>query len=138
MLNFLFLNIGTCSIFLCFQDPDLASCGERTDIQTPAADAPEDRVNRGEDADQLAGENDNIRHVHWTLLMQALCLYDYMKDYAGSSLFVLFKAIKFQVNLFAFFSWTYLNKLRGYLQMTPVRDVLKQLILADDGGISGI
>jgi hypothetical protein len=27
----------------------------------------------------------------------ALCLYDYMKDYAGSSLFVLFKAIKFQV-----------------------------------------
>ena len=28
---------------------------------------------------------------------QALCLYDYMKDYAGSSLFVLFKAIKFQV-----------------------------------------
>ena len=29
----------------------------------------------------------------------ALCLYDYMKDYAGSSLFVLFKAIKFQVGL---------------------------------------
>jgi hypothetical protein len=28
----------------------------------------------------------------------ALCLYDYMKDYAGSSLFVLFKAIKFQVS----------------------------------------
>jgi len=27
----------------------------------------------------------------------ALCLYDYMKDYAGSSLFVLFKAIKFQI-----------------------------------------
>ena len=27
----------------------------------------------------------------------ALCMYDYMKDYAGSSLFVLFKAIKFQV-----------------------------------------
>jgi len=27
----------------------------------------------------------------------ALCLYDYLKDYAGSSLFVLFKAIKFQV-----------------------------------------
>ena len=26
-----------------------------------------------------------------------LCLYDYMKDYAGSSLFVLFKAIKFQI-----------------------------------------
>ena len=30
----------------------------------------------------------------------ALCLYDYMKDYAGSSLFVLFKAIKFQVRKF--------------------------------------
>ena len=27
----------------------------------------------------------------------ALAMYDYMKDYAGSSLFVLFKAIKFQV-----------------------------------------
>merc|ERR1719410_1213983 len=27
----------------------------------------------------------------------ALCMYDYMKDYAGSSLFVLFKAIKFQI-----------------------------------------
>ena len=32
-------------------------------------------------------------------LLQALCLYDYMKDYAGSSLFVLFKAIKFQVTI---------------------------------------
>ena len=32
--------------------------------------------------------------------LQALCLYDYMKDYAGSSLFVLFKAIKFQVTVF--------------------------------------
>ena len=31
--------------------------------------------------------------------LQALCLYDYMKDYAGSSLFVLFKAIKFQVTI---------------------------------------
>ena len=30
----------------------------------------------------------------------ALCMYDYMKDYAGSSLFVLFKAIKFQVLIF--------------------------------------
>ena len=30
----------------------------------------------------------------------ALCLYDYLKDYAGSSLFVLFKAIKFQVNFY--------------------------------------
>ena len=29
----------------------------------------------------------------------ALCMYDYMKDYAGSSLFVLFKAIKFQVTI---------------------------------------
>ena len=29
----------------------------------------------------------------------ALAMYDYMKDYAGSSLFVLFKAIKFQVCL---------------------------------------
>ena len=29
----------------------------------------------------------------------ALAMYDYMKDYAGSSLFVLFKAIKFQVSL---------------------------------------
>ena len=28
----------------------------------------------------------------------ALAMYDYMKDYAGSSLFVLFKAIKFQVH----------------------------------------
>ena len=28
----------------------------------------------------------------------ALAMYDYMKDYAGSSLFVLFKAIKFQVS----------------------------------------
>jgi len=27
----------------------------------------------------------------------AVCLYDYMKEYAGSSLFVLFKAIKFQI-----------------------------------------
>merc|ERR1719317_1525808 len=27
----------------------------------------------------------------------ALAMYDYMKDYAGSSLFVLFKAIKFQI-----------------------------------------
>ena len=34
----------------------------------------------------------------------ALCMYDYMKDYAGSSLFVLFKAIKFQVILNCFFS----------------------------------
>ena len=34
------------------------------------------------------------------LFAQALCLYDYMKDYAGSSLFVLFKAIKFQVSPF--------------------------------------
>ena len=34
----------------------------------------------------------------------ALCMYDYMKDYAGSSLFVLFKAIKFQVILSCFFS----------------------------------
>ena len=29
----------------------------------------------------------------------ALAMYDYMKDYAGSSLFVLFKAIKFQVSM---------------------------------------
>ena len=32
----------------------------------------------------------------------ALAMYDYMKDYAGSSLFVLFKAIKFQVSLISF------------------------------------
>ena len=35
--------------------------------------------------------------LHLDPFLQALCLYDYMKDYAGSSLFVLFKAIKFQV-----------------------------------------
>ena len=29
----------------------------------------------------------------------ALAMYDYMRDYAGSSLFVLFKAIKFQVGV---------------------------------------
>ena len=33
----------------------------------------------------------------------ALAMYDYMKDYAGSSLFVLFKAIKFQVISSLFF-----------------------------------
>ena len=32
----------------------------------------------------------------------ALAMYDYMKDYAGSSLFVLFKAIKFQVSFTSF------------------------------------
>ena len=35
----------------------------------------------------------------------ALCLYDYLKDYAGSSLFVLFKAIKFQVNFYNLTCW---------------------------------
>ena len=39
----------------------------------------------------------------------ALAMYDYMKDYAGSSLFVLFKAIKFQVcqlNLYCYIRFT--------------------------------
>ena len=33
----------------------------------------------------------------------AVIMYDYMKDYAGSSLFVLFKAIKIQVGSFFMF-----------------------------------
>ena len=36
----------------------------------------------------------------------ALAMYDYMRDYAGSSLFVLFKAIKFQVSVVSVGRWT--------------------------------
>ena len=35
----------------------------------------------------------------------ALAMYDYMRDYAGSSLFVLFKAIKFQVSVVSVGRW---------------------------------
>lgn len=35
----------------------------------------------------------------------ALAMYDYMRDYAGSSLFVLFKAIKFQVGVVSVGRW---------------------------------
>ena len=35
----------------------------------------------------------------------ALAMYDYMRDYAGSSLFVLFKAIKFQVGVVSVARW---------------------------------
>ena len=37
----------------------------------------------------------------------AVIMYDYMKDYAGSSLFVLFKAIKIQVGSFFMFFCMY-------------------------------
>ena len=44
----------------------------------------------------------------------ALAMYDYMKDYAGSSLFVLFKAIKFQVCILS-------SALHYIIHVIPVR-----------------
>ena len=41
--------------FIIFQDAFIKTCREIDDIETPSSDAKEDRVNSGEDADQLVG-----------------------------------------------------------------------------------
>ena len=41
---------------LTFQNVAVEAGGEGADLEAPAADAPQDRVHRGEDAHQLAGQ----------------------------------------------------------------------------------
>ena len=41
--------------FIIFQDAFIKTCREIDDIEAPSTDAQEDRVNRGEDTDQLVG-----------------------------------------------------------------------------------
>ena len=41
---------------LTFQNVAVEAGGEGADVEAPATDAPQDRVDRGEDAHQLAGQ----------------------------------------------------------------------------------